>query len=88
MSNPNQELERLKRLLVMFLAGAEGDVSVRAVGEIEGCIAELVGEDDELMEFAADLAQYRPEGGEYLYSYADMRPRAQAALDEVRRRLG
>jgi hypothetical protein len=88
MCNPNQELERLKRLLVMFLAGDEEDVSVRAAGEIEGCIAELVGEDDVLMEFADDLAQYRPEGGESLYSFADVRPRAQAALDEVRRRLG
>jgi hypothetical protein len=88
MSNPNQELERLKRLLVMFLAGAEEDVSLRAAGEIEGCIRELVDEDDELSEFADDLAQYRPEGGKYLHSYADRRPRAQAALDEVRRRLG
>jgi hypothetical protein len=88
MSDATQELERLKRLLVMFTGGAEEDVSVRAAQEIEGCIAQLVDDDDELMEFADDLAQYRPEGGEYLYSYADMRPKAQAALNEVRRRLG
>ncbi len=71
------DLEALKRLLVMFMAGGPEDISVEAANWIEEFFATSLTEDHELQEFADSLAQYRPEGGDYLYSYEQMRPLAQ-----------
>jgi len=51
---------------------SEAAISVEASNRIEGCIAASLPEDDELQELAVSLGQYRPEGGDYLYSYMDM----------------
>ncbi len=88
MSDPACDLNELKRLLVAFVAGGPEDRSLEAAHRIEGFIATSLPEDDELQEFADSLAQYRPEGGDYLYSYEQMRPLAQDALDLVRSRIG
>ena len=87
MSNSPSELAELKRLLVQFMSGGPEDITREAAHRIEGLIASTLPEDDELQEFAESLAQYRPEGGDYLYSYKEMRPLAQDALDLVRTRI-
>jgi len=87
MNDDLQLLQELERLLIRFVAGAKEDISLGAAGRIEGHIAGSFPEDDELQDLADSLAQYRPEGGEYLYSYEDMRTRAEYALEVVRGRM-
>jgi hypothetical protein len=87
MNGDLQPLHELEQLLTRFLAGAREDISLEAANRIEGCIAGSLPEDDELQDLADSLAEYRPDGGEYLYSYKDMRPQAEYALQVVRRRI-
>jgi hypothetical protein len=88
MNDELQTLHELEQLLRAFLAGKEEAISTEAANRIEGCIASSLPEDDELQELADSLAQYRPEGGDYLYSYKAMRLQVELALRTVRWRIG
>jgi hypothetical protein len=87
MTDAVQILQALEHLLAQFTAGTEDAISVEAANRIEGYIAESLPEDDELQEFAESLAQYRPEGGDYLFSYTDIRAEAEIVLEKVRQRM-
>ena len=49
--------------------------------KIEVGIDELFPEDDYAQSFVADLAQYSPGGGDYLYSFEDILPKAKSVLN-------
>jgi hypothetical protein len=77
-------IDRLER----FIRAERGeDFSRRAAGTIEGEIAALFPEDEALQEYADLLAQYRPGGGEYLYSEADLRPSMIECREALRKLL-
>jgi hypothetical protein len=73
-------LERMER----FARGE--DCSLAAANFIEGEIATIFPEDDELQELAELLAQYRPGGGEFLWSEDDVRPRMTRWCEVLRQR--
>jgi len=61
-----------------------GDVSVTKAAEIEGLIATALDENHPLQELADALAQYAPQGGDFLYAAKDMVPIVQRWLARVR----
>ena len=71
-------------MLEEFLAGND---SVRAVNEIEGEFIELFFDDDEIFNVAEALAEYRPEGGDYLYNRDTIKPNCQYLIQLLRSRI-
>ena len=70
--------------LEAFVQGT--NTSVPHANEIEGELADMFdGRDDCLIEdFIYDLAFYRPEGGEGLCDYKQLKPMAEAALHQLK----
>ncbi|MFL6231506.1 MAG: hypothetical protein ACJ76N_00060 [Thermoanaerobaculia bacterium] len=77
----------IKRLERLIRAERGEDFSLLAAGEIESEIVTLFPEDEKLQEYADLLAQYRPGGGEYLYSETEIRPSMIECRDALRRLL-
>ncbi|MES2877759.1 MAG: hypothetical protein V4713_05000 [Pseudomonadota bacterium] len=77
MSTPHA-MRHLQTLLESFSNGSNR--SLQASREIEGIIASSLPPDHPLQELAEDFAQYRPGGGEYLYSEAELLPKVAAFL--------
>jgi len=65
-----------------FLTGQS--YSISSAQEIEGAIDELFSEDDEILELVDYLAQYEPHGGEYLFSYEQLKPKVAYFLDKLK----
>jgi hypothetical protein len=77
-------IARLER----FIRAERGeDYSLSASGAIEGEIATLFPENKKLQEHADLLAQYRPGGGEFLYSEIEIRPHMIECREELRKLL-
>jgi hypothetical protein len=85
MAEGNDERQVASTVLVarmeQFASGT--DVSLVAANAIESAIILLFPEDEELQELADLLAQYRPGGGDHLYSEAEMRPWVAAGRERV-----
>lgn len=86
MDTDKARIDALAARMERFASGQ--DCSLAAANVIEGEIAIIFPEDDELQELAEDLAQYQPEGGDHLYSEADLRPRMIKWCEAVQRRFG
>ena len=71
-------MKHLQTLLELFNRGPNR--SLEAAREIEGVIASSLPPDHPLQELAEDFSQYRPGGGEYLYSEAELLPKIAAFL--------
>jgi len=71
-------MKHLQTLLESFSNGPNG--SLHAAREIEGVIASSLPPDHPLQDLAEDFAQYRPGGGEHLYSEAQLLPKVAAVL--------
>lgn len=78
-------MDALITLMEQFVSGEA--ISVRDANRLEGLILEVVPEFPELEHLADDLAQYRPEGGDYLYDLAFMKSRVAFHLAALRARL-
>jgi hypothetical protein len=74
----NEPLSRIQALLEAFVAGPNR--SLQAAREIEGAIADSLPPDHTLQELAEDFAQYRPGGGEGLYSEVQLLPKVAGSL--------
>ncbi|KRD73548.1 hypothetical protein [Lysobacter sp. Root983] len=74
----DQRRERLRSLLEEFLR--QTFPSLGLAQEIEGLIATEFSADHAIQELANELAQYRPGGGDMLYSEHEMRPKVAAWL--------
>ena len=75
----------LAGLIELMDAFVRGDaISLRDANRLEGALLEFVPDRPELEELADELAQYRPEGGDYLFDYDYMRPRVAYHLRALR----
>jgi hypothetical protein len=59
-------------------------ISAQDAWKIEDALRELFPEDPKLEDFADELAHYRPEGGDYLINYNQMRPNVAYHLEGLR----
>jgi hypothetical protein len=79
-----KKIESLICKLEDFLAGKN---SVRFANEIESDFIELFYEDDEIFNIADALAQYRPEGGDFLYDKETIKPTCEHLINQLKLRL-
>lgn len=56
------------------------DISMANAQHIEALLDAYYGRDEVIQDFITDLALYRPGGGEYLYSHAEIVPKANYIL--------
>ena len=75
-------ISELITLMERFVSGDA--ISVAAANRLEGLLLELVPEHPEFEELADELAQYRPEGGDYLHDFEWMKPRVAHHLAALR----
>ena len=72
------QLHELIADLKVFIS--KEDHMISRANKIEVAIDELFLEDDYAQNFVNDLAQYSPGGGDYLYSFEDILPKAKSVL--------
>ncbi len=75
-------IAELITLMERFVSG--DDISVAAANRLEGLLLESIPEHPELEELADELAEYRPEGGDYLYDFEWMKLRVAHHLAALR----
>jgi hypothetical protein len=77
-------IDELITLMERFVSGEA--ISVAAANRLEGLLLESMSEHPELEDLAGELAQYRPEGGDYLHDFDWMKPRVAHHLGALRAR--
>jgi hypothetical protein len=78
-------LDELFKLMDKFVRGEE--ISVQAANSLESAILDCLPEHPDLEDLADELAQYSPTGGDFLFDYAQMRPRVAHCLEVLRARV-
>jgi len=75
-------IDDLITLMERFISGDA--ISVADANRLEGLLLELAPEFPELEDLTDDLAQYRPEGGDYLHDFEWMKARVAYQLATLR----
>lgn len=84
MDQTNKQIIKLILKLEDFLAGNN---SLNSANEIFSVFIELFYDDDEIFNVAQALAEYRPEGGEYLYDKETIKPTCQYLIQLIRKKI-
>lgn len=79
------KIESVIKMLNSFISGTDRVLEI--AGKIEVELDKLFPDDDDIQDFVADIASYRPGGGEYLYDELKMASKSEHMIKILESKL-